>query len=249
MELVLARGAGGGFDRSLVEDLVYSTLTELMTDGLLRPGEGVPKKGFISHSDIPFKGGAGGKLESATVMITPIKRRGGHVGDKSKKTIVIAAHRGGVLRTAELLDILNMVAPCTPGTVATTPAIRFPMSRIEGLNRREAKSMANPTMAKAMEWCHKKCAASGRAPNHDQVKSQSFRIAGATLLFSAGVTADEIKTMGWWASGVYTTFRRSFLCLGSFAVGARAARLRRGCGPKRDFCHKMPDLRNKDSNS
>ena len=45
------------------------------------------------------------------------------------------------------------------------------------------------------------------------------------------------------------TFRRSFLCLGSFAVGARAARLRRGCGPKRDFCHKMPDLRNKDSNS
>ena len=76
MELVLARGAGGGFDRGLVEDLVYSTLTELMTDGLLRPGEGVPKKGFISQSDISFKRGASGKLESATVMITPIKRRG-----------------------------------------------------------------------------------------------------------------------------------------------------------------------------
>ena len=95
-------------------------------------------------------------------MITPIKRRGKHVGDKSKKPIVIAAHRGGALRTAELLDILNMVAPCAPGTEATTPAIRFPVSRIEGLNRREARSMANLTMAKAMKWYHKKCVASGR---------------------------------------------------------------------------------------
>ena len=209
MELVLSRGAGGGFDRDLVEDLVYSTLTELMTDSLLRPGEGVPNKGgFISQSDISFKRGAGGRLESATVMITPIKRRGEHVGDKSKKPIVIAAHRGGALRTAELLDILSMVAPCAPGTEATTPAIRFPVSRIEGLNRREAKAMANLTMAKMMEWYHKKCAASGRVPNHDQVKPHSFRIAGATLLFTAGVTVDEIKTMGRWASGVYRIYCR-----------------------------------------
>ena len=126
MELVLARGAGGGFDRGLVEDLVYSTLTELMTDGLLRPGEGVPKKGFISQSDISFKRGASGKLESATVMITPIKRRGKHVGDKSKKPIVIAAHRGGALRTAELLDILNMVAPCAPGSRGDDTSHSFP---------------------------------------------------------------------------------------------------------------------------
>ena len=46
MELVLARGAGGGFDRGLVEDLVCSTLTEPMTGDLPRPGEGVHKKGF-----------------------------------------------------------------------------------------------------------------------------------------------------------------------------------------------------------
>ena len=59
-----------------------------------------------------------------------------------------------------------------------------------------------------MKWYHKKCAASGRAPNHDQVKPHSFRIAGATLLFSAGVTADEIKTMGRWASGVYIIYCR-----------------------------------------
>ena len=208
IELAFSRGAGGGFDRGLVEDLVFSTLTELMTDGLLRPGEGVPKKGFISQSDISFKRGACGKLESATVMITPIKRRGKHVGDKSKKPVVVAAHRGGALRTAELLDILNMVAPCAPGAEATTPAIRFPVSRIEGLNHREAKALTNLTMAKVMKWYHRKCAASGRVPNHDQVKPHSFRIAGATLLFTAGVTADEIKTMGRWASDVYRIYCR-----------------------------------------
>ena len=136
-------------------------------------------------------------------MITPIKRWGKHVGDKSKNPIVIAAHRGGALRTVGLLGILSMVAPCAPGSEVTAPAIRFPVSRIEGLNRREAKSMANLTMTKAMKWYHKKCAASGRVPNHDQVKPHSFRIAGATLLFASGVTADEIKTMGRWASGVY----------------------------------------------
>jgi hypothetical protein len=68
-------------------------------------------KGFIFQPDISFKRSASGKLESATVMITPIKRRGEHVGDKSKKPIMIAAHRCGALRTAELLDILNMIAP------------------------------------------------------------------------------------------------------------------------------------------
>ena len=68
--------------------------------------------------------------------------------------------------------------------------------------------MANLTIAKAMKWHHKKCAASGRVPNHDQVKPHSIRIAGATLLFSAGVTADEIKTMGRWASGVYRIYCR-----------------------------------------
>ena len=57
IELAFSRGAGGGFDRGLVEDLVFSTLTELITDGLLRPGEGVPKKGFMSQSNISFKRG------------------------------------------------------------------------------------------------------------------------------------------------------------------------------------------------
>ena len=48
----------------------------------------------------------------------------------------------------------------------------------------------------------------GSGPNHDQVKPHSSRIAGATLLFAAGVTADEIKTMGRWIFYVYRIYCR-----------------------------------------
>ena len=205
MELELSKGSRNGFDLELTEDLVYSALTELMTDGLLRPGEGVPKKGFISQKDVSFERDEGGKLIAATVMITPIKRRGKYVGDKSKKPIVIAAHRGGSLRTAELLDILNMMAPCEPGTEASTPAIRFPVGKIEGLTASKAKSLNNMSMGKVMKWYYRRCRG---LPYNEQVKPHSFRIAGATLLFAAGVTAEEIKTMGRWASDVYQIYCR-----------------------------------------
>ena len=47
-----------------------------------------------------------------------------------------------------------------------------------------------------------------------------------------------------------SAFRRSFLCHGNVAVGARAARLRRGCGPKREcFALNARLIRNKDANS
>ena len=105
------KGGAEGFDRERTTDLVYCTLTELMADSLLRPGEGFPQTGFISQSDVSFERDASGKLKSCTLMITPIKRRGKNVGDSTKKPILIKANRGGSLRTAELLDILNTVAP------------------------------------------------------------------------------------------------------------------------------------------
>ena len=85
-------------------------------------------------------------------MITSIKRRGKNVGDSTKKPILLKANCGGSLRTAELLDILNTVAPCRVGEEKTTPAIRFPVERMEGLNRSQSKSLSNPTMRKAMAW-------------------------------------------------------------------------------------------------
>ena len=102
--------------------------------------------------------------------------------DRPARTF-LAAHRGGHLRTAELLDILNTIVPCAPGEEATTPAIRFPVSRMGRLKKREEKSLAKPTMKRVMNWYHQHCQRAG-VPHHEKVKPHSFRIAGATLLFS-----------------------------------------------------------------
>jgi hypothetical protein len=117
------------------------------------------------------------------------------------------AHRGGALRTAELLEIINMVCPVLPGTEKTTQCCRFPVTRTAGLKRGEQKSLQNLTMRKVMKWYHEKCEAAG-VPHHNLVKPHSFRIGGATALFAAGVTAEEIQTMGRWSSDVYKIYCR-----------------------------------------
>ena len=167
----------------------------------------MPKSGFISQSDVTFDRDENGKLISATVMILPIKRSGRHVGDSTKRPVVIKAHRGGALRSAELLEILSMIAPCRPGDESTTPALRFPVAKTAGLNRRDQKSLANLALRKVMNWYHDKCAAAG-VQHHEKVMPHSFRIGGATALFAAGVTAEEIKTMGRWCSDVYRIYCR-----------------------------------------
>ena len=73
-----------------------------------------------------------------------------HVGDKSKCPVVIKAHRGGALRTAELLEILNMIAPCRPGEEKTTQLLRFTVERTVGLKKGEAQSMRNLTLRKVV---------------------------------------------------------------------------------------------------
>ena len=215
IERELATGPDGSLDLGKTKALVYSALTELMTDGLLRPGEGVKKNGFIPQSDVSFDRDERGRVKSATVMITPIKQRGKHVENIQKKPVVIKADRGGMLRTAELLDILFHVAPCSEGAEETTPAIRFPVEKIKGLNRTQKKSLGNITMKKVMEWYHSKCEAAG-VPDHKLFMPHSFRISGATMLFRMGVTEEEIKTMGRWASDasfcVAQRRRTEFLC-------------------------------------
>ena len=54
-------------------------------------------------------------------------------------------------------------------------------------------------MKKVMEWYHSKCEAAG-VPDHKLFMPHSFRVSGATMLFRLGVTEEEIKTMGRWAS-------------------------------------------------
>ena len=58
-----------------------------------------------------------------------------------------------------------------------------------------------------MAWYYAKCEAAGIA-HHGRVKPHSFRIGGATALFAAGVTAEEIQAMGRWFSDVYCIYCR-----------------------------------------
>ena len=129
------------------------------------------------RSSTRFSTRSPGRLLSTTVMITPIKRRGKHVGDTSKRPIVIRAHRGGApLRTAELLDILNMVAPCARQERRKrhrTPAIRFPVAKLTGLTKRQRTSLTKLTMRKVMKWYHERAA---RVPNHEHAEAHSFRV-------------------------------------------------------------------------
>ena len=74
-------GAQEGFNKDTVEGLVFSAVTELATDGLLRPGEILSKTDPIKQSDTSFDHDFDGRLVSATVMITPTKRYHKHVGD------------------------------------------------------------------------------------------------------------------------------------------------------------------------
>ena len=108
---------------------------------------------------------------------------------------------------AELLDVHFHVAPCPEGAEETTPAIRFPVEKIDGLNRTQKKSLGNITMKKAMGWYHAKCEAAG-VPDHKLHMPHSFRISGATILFGMGVTEEEIKAMGRWASDCYRIYCR-----------------------------------------
>ena len=85
--------------------------------------------------------------------------------------------------------------------------MRFPVERTVGLKKGEARSLRNLTLRKVMVWYHAKCEAAGIA-HHERVKPHSFRIGGATALFAAGVTAEEIQAMGRWFSDVYRIYCR-----------------------------------------
>ena len=93
IERELATGPDGSLDLGKTKALVYSALTELMTDGLLRPGEGLEKNGFIPQSDASFDRDERGRVKLATVMITLIKQKGKHVQNIQKKPVVIKAGR------------------------------------------------------------------------------------------------------------------------------------------------------------
>ena len=174
------------------EDLLGCVITEFMTAALARPGEALPKQGaLIKESDVQLEF-SGGKLATATVMLTPIKQQGNKKVEKVP--IPLLAHTGGYLRTAELLHIYLMVKDRRGKE----------RSLFEQWSDGAAKRVTQNWL---MKWYHYRCRQLN-IPHHGLIKPHSFRIGGATALMAAGRTQQDIKNMGRWASDVYLIYSR-----------------------------------------
>ena len=179
-------------------DLLGAVVTETMVDGLLRPGEILPKRGHaVNVEDVEFDFFADGRLKSATVHILPIKLQGKKVGNTSKVPIVIKAHRQGNLRSAELLHIFS--------ELRHKDANKGDAFFCQWRGYRRSKRL---TQAFIMNWYHTRAEEAG-VPHHTLIKPHSFRIAGATILMAAGFSQQTIKNMGRWASDVYLIYSRA----------------------------------------
>ena len=207
----------GTFKKELYDDLFYSAVTEFMTDGLLRPSEALPNmksasgkniRSHIHHDDVTFTFDKNGMLTKAQVMVTPIKQYHDKVGCLDKAPVPVAAFRGGTLRSAELLHILLSLSPAKKGEEATTPLFRYAREMVD-MPKRERQHHAWISHKRVMQWYHSRCDEKGvDKATHEKVKMHSFRIGGATAMMAAGVSAEEIKTRGRWASDVYQIYCR-----------------------------------------
>ena len=166
IKTLLARGNRSGlFDKETFDDLFYSALTELMTDGLLRPSEALPqgvnketgaRKCSILRDDVKFTRDEHGRVTEAVVYIQPIKQYGKNVGKQEKVPIIIDAGREGNLKTVELLDILFSLIPGD----GKAPAFRYPEEQVE-MTQLMRKQHAFITQGRVMKWYHARCAFHG----------------------------------------------------------------------------------------
>ena len=131
-----------GRARARLKRARLKALTELMTDGLLRPSEALPNtkdpvtgatiRSYIHHEDVSFTFDKRTQmLVKIQVMVTPIKQYGDKVGSTDKVPVVVSAFRGGNLRSAELLHILMSLSPSRKGQEATTPVFRYAREAVE----------------------------------------------------------------------------------------------------------------------
>ena len=133
--------------------------------------------------------------------------------------IPVAANRGGTLRSAELLHILTALSLVTTAEeAATTPLFRYAKELVE-MSARENKYHTWISHDRAMRWYRDRARAAG-VQHADLIKMHSFRIGGATAMIAAGISAEEIKTRGRWASGVYQVYCR--VCEGRLLEISRA---------------------------
>ena len=120
--------------------------------------------------------------------------------------IPVAANRGGTLRSAELLHILTALSPVSAEEAATTPLFRYAKELVE-MSAKEKKYHTWISHDRVMRWYRDRARAAG-VQHVDLIKMHSFRIGGATAMMAAGISAEEIKTRGRWASDVYQIYCR-----------------------------------------
>ena len=161
-----------------------------MTDGLLRPSEALPNtkdpvtgetiRSYIHHGDVSFTfDKRTQKLVKVQVMVTPIKQYGEKVGSTDKVPVVVAAFRGGNLRSAELLHILLSLSPSKKGQELTTPVFRYAREMVE-MSPRDRHYHQWISHRRVMGWCRSRCEAAGVN------KEQSDKRSRCTL-FASGV--------------------------------------------------------------
>ena len=78
-------------------------------------------------------------------------------------------------------------------------------------NKRDYKDLKWTSQYRVLQWYRRRCQELGIS-NCDLVKMHSFRIAGATALFAAGLGPEHVKNAGRWDSETYEIYCR--LCEG-----------------------------------
>ena len=130
--------------------------------------------------------------ERMVLMMAPCKNMH-HLGGKTCP-LVIGAGGEQVDAVAEVANLLR-VDPAPRDSSKETPLFRNPYT---------GKALKYEEIA---EWTRKLMAAIGENPS--QFGTHSYRIGGATALFSAGANETVIRTMGRWSSDIHRLYVRA----------------------------------------
>ena len=181
-------------------DLRYLIMSACMTAGLLRIGEAAAVAGgeqpIMTRSDVNFVWREDGRLSHILLQVAPLKK-----GKAVKKMPIVITHspgRGNV-RAAFFLWLMFVIDPVDDSLASSTPLFRsFSWERDGG----------KPTTAEHFRsWYKAKMKETG-LEHWQYYNLHSFRIGGATALAGAGVTLEQIKSMGRWDSEVAFVYQR-----------------------------------------
>ena len=178
------------------EDLKYTILASVMTAGLLRVSEAIPKVGGeqepIKVKDVTFFWNKEtGELEYVQLMVLPLKK-----GKGIPKVPIKLPYVKGNVRAAFFIWLLTAIEPASGETN---------LFRNFSWENRPGQVLSQEEFRK---WYHAKLLKAD-IKHYLHYNTHSFRIAGATALCAAGCSLEQIKTMGRWASDVAEVYERA----------------------------------------